>query len=120
MPRSSGGRHPSSRNVSLSTPGGGSVLNHKPNYNLMRVNNIKVHEKAEIQQAKIQQAEIKSSTKLVIPMVPGGKDFADPATEKGELMFDTSNNKLYISDISGDGVPPTSDICFNWIQISTA
>ena len=43
MPRSSGGRHPSSRNVSLSTPGGGSVLNHKPNYNLMRVNNIKVH-----------------------------------------------------------------------------
>lgn len=114
MPRSSGGRHPSSRNVSLSTPGGGSVLNHKPNYNLMRVNNIKVHEKAEIQ-----QAEIKSSTKLVIPMTAGVEKF-DKATEAGLLMFDTSDNKLYISDISGDGVPPTSDICFNWIQISTA
>tara|TARA_B110000971_G_C20039624_1_gene516887 strand:+ start:5228 stop:5581 length:354 start_codon:yes stop_codon:yes gene_type:complete len=114
MPKSSGGRHPSSRNVSLSTPGGGSVLNHKPNYNLMRVNNIKVHGKAEIQ-----QAEIKSSTKLVVPMVPGGKTFADPATEKGELMFDTSNNKLYISDLSGTGLDGDPKNTFNWIEIST-
>lgn len=114
MPRSSGGRHPSSRNVSLSTPGGGSVLNHKPNYNLMRVNNIKVHEKAEIQ-----QAEIKSSTKLVVPMTAGVDTF-ETATEKGELMFDTSNNKLYISDLSGTGLNSSPENTFNWIEIQNA
>jgi hypothetical protein len=112
MPRSSGGRHPSSRNVSLSTPGGGSVLNHKPNYNLMRVNNIKVHEKAEIQQAEIQQAEIKSSTKLVVPMTDDPDTrFANAPTVKGELIFDTSNNKLFIGDISG------SDNDLQWVKI---
>ena len=106
MPRSSGGRHPSSRNVSLSTPGGGSVLNHKPNYNLMRVNNIKVHEKAEIQ-----QAEIKSSTKLVVPMTNNPATlFSNLPTVKGELIFDTSNNKLFIGDISG------SD--FQWVKVN--
>ena len=40
MPKSTGGRHPSRRNVSLSTPGGGSVLNNKPNYYQGDINHI--------------------------------------------------------------------------------
>ena len=112
MPRSSGGRHPSSRNVSLSTPGGGSVLNHKPNYNLMRVNNIKVHGKAEIQ-----QAEIKSSNKLVVPMIRQEPSNTD-AKVAGELIYDKSNNKLYISDISGVGTDNNDG--FAWRVITTA
>ncbi len=111
MPRNTGGRRASKTNVSLSTPGGGSFLNHKPNYDLMRINNIKVHEKAEIQ-----QAEIKSSNKLVVPMVAGGK--FSTATEKGELMFDTSNNKLYISDLSGTGLLGDPVNKYNWIEIT--
>jgi len=72
----------------------------------MRVNNIKVHEKAEIQ-----QAEIKSSTKLVVPMTDDpATRFANPPTVKGELIFDTSNNHLFIGDIS--------DSDFQWVKIN--
>ena len=51
-------------------------------------------------------------------MTAGVEKF-DKATEAGLLMFDTSDNKLYISDISGSGLA-TSDICFNWIEIKNA
>ena len=101
MPRNTGGRRASKTNVSLSTPGGGSFLNHKPNYDLMKINNIKVHQKAEIQ------------SKLVIPIVDNSGDspLSAPPKLKGELVFDTSSNYLFIGDLSGAGEP------LHWVKI---
>ena len=107
MPRNTGGRRASKTNVSLSTPGGGSVINHRPNYDLMRINNIKVHQKAEIQQAEI-------SNKIVIPITDNsGNSPLDVSPKlRGELVFDTSSNNLFIGDISSDNVT------LQWLKIA--
>tara|TARA_A100001011_G_C13998485_1_gene710328 strand:+ start:120 stop:464 length:345 start_codon:yes stop_codon:yes gene_type:complete len=106
MPRNTGGRRASKTNVSLSTPGGGSVINHKPNYDLMKINNIKVHQKAEIQQAEIKN-------KLVVPITDnsGNSPLNVAPKLRGELVFDTSSNHLFIGDISSDNVT------LQWLKI---